>query len=308
MTLKLEHTFHEAVTLSFDGQELFRYVYWPDMPQNESPKPYFHPVYTLAGNEVTCYRPHDHIWHKGIQMTMANLSGQNFWGGNSYVHGQGYVQLPNNGGMFHDGWEEMTCDDQSASFVEKLTWITEAGEAWVDEKRRIDVSVPDPSLGIWTLDMAFELTNVRGEALLFGSPTTEGRPDAGYGGLFWRGPRSFLDGDILASDDQAGPEVMGRPASWLAYIGKHDGVSAGDSDSSTLIFVDHPDNLRYPNKWFVRETPFACASFAFMFDEEHELPPGETLNLCYRIVIADGGRERQEIQALAEAWQTDVGA
>ena len=33
MTLKLEHTFHEAVTLSFDGQQLFRYVYRPDTPQ-----------------------------------------------------------------------------------------------------------------------------------------------------------------------------------------------------------------------------------------------------------------------------------
>ena len=62
---------------------------------------------------------------------------------------------------------------------------------------RIDVNVPDPGPGVWTLDMAFELTNVCSEALIFGSPTTQGRPMAGYGGLFWRGPRSFLDrGDI----------------------------------------------------------------------------------------------------------------
>ena len=79
--------------------------------------------------------------------------------------------------------------------------------------------------------------------------------------------------------------MMGQPASWLAYTGRHDGTG----DSSTLIFLDHPDNLRYPNKWFVRDTPFACASFAFMFDEEYELPPGETLPLRYRIAVADRG-------------------
>jgi hypothetical protein len=300
MTLKLKHKFHESLDLSYDDQPLFRYVYQPDMPENESRKPYFHPVHTLGGNEVTCYRPHDHVWHKGIQLTMAHLSGQNFWGGNSYVHGEGYVQLPNNGGMYHDGWDVMTCDDQVASFCERLTWRTQAGEEWMGEVRRIDVTVPDPNSGVWFLDMAFELTNIRGEALVFGSPTTEGRPMAGYGGLFWRGPRSFRDGSILASDDQAGPDVMGKPASWLAYTGKHDGTG----DSSTLIFVDHPDNLRHPNKWFVRDTPFACASFAFMFDEEYILPPGETLSLRYRIAIADDERKRSEIEALADAWQS----
>ena len=120
MTLKLVHTYHEALELYAGEQMLFRYVYRPQMPANESAKPYFHPVHTLAGNEVTCYRPHDHVWHKGIQLTMAHLSGQNFWGGNSYVHGEGYVQLPNNGAMVHEGWDAMTCDSQTASFHRAL--------------------------------------------------------------------------------------------------------------------------------------------------------------------------------------------
>ena len=299
MTLKLVHTFDESLELSNDGQTLFCYVYRPEMPALESRKPYFHPVYTLAGNEVTCYRPHDHVWHKGIQMTMAVLSGENFWGGNTYVHGEGYVQLPNNGGMFHDGWDEVTCDGQAASFHERLTWITEGGESWISEKRRINVTLPDEDGDIWFLDLALDLTNIRGESLVFGSPTTEGRPIAGYGGLFWRGPRSFRDGDILAADDRSGPEMMGQPAEWLAYTGLHDGTDG----SSTLAFLDHPSNLRYPNKWFVRNTAFACASFAFMFDEEYELPADETLSLRYRIVIGNGSLSREEIEAYASAWQ-----
>ena len=42
---------------------------------------------------MTGYRPSDHRWHKGLQMTSSHLSGQNFWGGNSYVHGEGYLRF-----------------------------------------------------------------------------------------------------------------------------------------------------------------------------------------------------------------------
>ena len=299
MILKLVHTVDEEIALSYGHQLLFRYVYRPEMPANESRKPYFHPVHTLAGNKVTCYRPHDHVWHKGIQMTMAHLSGQNFWGGHSYVRDEGYVQLPNNGCMHHDRWDTIRCDDQTASCQERLTWITEAGESWIAEKRQIDVSVPDAIDAVWYLDITLDLTNIREEPLVFGSPTTEGRPMAGYGGLFWRGPRSFRDGQILASDDRDGSEMMGQPGAWLAYAGRHDGTG----DSSTMIFLDHPTNLRYPNKWFVRETPFACASFAFMFDEEYVLAPQETLSLRYRIVIADGVHTRPQIERYVIEWQ-----
>jgi predicted dehydrogenase len=69
-----------------DG-ELFRYVYRGDTAASECPAPYFHPLRTLSGGLVTCHRPSDHRWHKGLAMTASHLSGQNFWGGGTYVHG-----------------------------------------------------------------------------------------------------------------------------------------------------------------------------------------------------------------------------
>ncbi len=299
MTLHLTHRLNEAVELFAGEQMLLRYVYRPDTPQLESPKPYFHPLYTLAGNEVTCYRPHDHIWHKGIQMTITHIEGENFWGGNSYIHGQGYVQLPNNGAMVHERWRDVACDGVTARLDEQLTWITQAGERWIDEARQIDVSLTGDASGMWLLDFATSMTNVSGRPLTIGSPTTAGRPMAGYGGLFWRGPRSFLDGEVLAGDDLCGPEVMGQRAPWLAYSGLHDGTN----DRSTLIFLDHPANPRYPTKWFVRNTPFACASFAFMFDEELVFEPATTLAFRYRIAVADGAWTREQIETLAANWR-----
>jgi hypothetical protein len=267
--------------------ELFRYVYRPEMPPFEGPKPYLHPVRTLAGDVVTGYRPHDHRWHKGIQLTASHLSGQNFWGGGSYVRDQGYVDLPNVGVMRHEDFAEAS----SGRVTERLTWRTQAGELWVDELRSL--TVRDVEGDSWALEFATSLTNVRGEDLVFGSPTTNGRPAAGYSGLFWRGPRAFTDGGITAADGRSGPEMMGRPARWLAYSGTHDGVDR----SSTLIFFDDP---YHGSRWFVRSTPFAAVNPSLAFAKEFVLPPDETLQLRYRIVIADGTWDRERLETYAK--------
>ena len=61
-----------------NGKLLFRYVAQPQIAADEGRMPYFSSVCTLAGDEVTLTRPSDHPWHKGLAMTMAVLSKQNF--------------------------------------------------------------------------------------------------------------------------------------------------------------------------------------------------------------------------------------
>lgn len=258
----------------FDDVEVMRYVYRPSMPDTESPKPYFHPLRTLTGNIVTSYRPHDHRWHKGLQMTASHVSGQNFWGGGTYVHGSGYVDLPNNGTMRHEEWL-----GGGQGVDERLTWWTRDGEHWVDERRTFSATAAEDC---WTLEFATALTNVRGEDLLFGSPTTHGRPMAGYTGLFWRGPRDFTGGQVI------GPS-MGEQAPWLAFVGAHDEVDA----SSTLLFMSSDP----AQTWFVRTEPFAAVNPSIAFSEEVRLAPGETMELSYRLVIADGAWDSKRLEA-----------
>jgi hypothetical protein len=292
MSLRLRHDLNDAVEVRHGQDLLYRYVYEPRTAPDESPKPYLHPLRTLAGEEVTLFRPHDHLWHTGLSMTSAQLSGQNFWGGPSYVRDRGYVNLDNNGRIVHQGWESVACEGDAARIEERLAWISHEDDRWIEEERTIVVAEVDTGRGFWALDLRFQLENVAGRTLSFGSPTTEGRPKAGYGGLFWRGPRSFTGGRILAADGLEGPEVMGESASWLAFTGRHD----GSGHSSTVVFMDRPGNPRYPNRWFVRNEPYACASCSFMFEEEYHLEPGETLDLSYRVAFCDGARDREEIE------------
>ncbi|AWW40764.1 MULTISPECIES: PmoA family protein [Streptomyces] len=296
--LRIVHAHGDRITVTetATGIDLFSYVYRPESAW-EAPKPYLHPVRTLAGAVVTDYRPNDHRWHKGLQMTASHLCGQNLWGGNTYVHGEGYLALPERvGSMAHEGFDGIASDGSRAVIAERLTWRPYSGERWADEVRRIEVHDADPAAGSWALTWRSAVTNRRDEPLLFGSPTTAGREMAGYTGLFWRGPRSFRGGRVLGPDG-AGPSLMGEQAAWLAYSGEHDGLDG----HATLVFAHAPENDHtgaggtHPAHWFVRNEPFAAVAPSWAFHDELELAPGATLTRRYRVVVADGALEREEI-------------
>ncbi|MDX3685691.1 MULTISPECIES: PmoA family protein [unclassified Streptomyces] len=290
------HGEHLSVIASESGVELLRYVYRAEDAW-EAPKPYIHPLRTLSGQVVTGYRPNDHRWHKGLQMTASHLSGANLWGGNSYVHGKGYRALPERvGSMAHAGFDEVSVHDGGARFAERLTWHPRSGELWAEETRRIEVHDVDAATGSWALTWSSAVTNRRGEPLRFGSPTTHGRPDAGYTGLFWRGPRAFRDGRIIGPAGE-GPDLMGRQAPWLAYGGEYDEADG----HATLVFVHSPENDHsgaggaHPAHWFVRDSPYAAVAPSFAFHQELVLDPGATLTRRYRVLVADGAWDRERI-------------
>jgi hypothetical protein len=301
-TIRVRHTHGEDIAVATaDGTEILRYVYRPDPDAFESRKPYAHPVRTLAGRTVTGYRPNDHRWHKGLQMTASHLSGQNFWGGNCYVHGQGYLRLPERvGSMRHDGFSAFTVEDDRLGFTENLTWVENGGQEWAREVRDIAVHSVDEEAGAWALDWSIRLTNIRDAPLAFGSPTTAGREMAGYTGLQWRGPRDFTGGTVFAPDTDA-EKLMGSQGPWLAFTTEHDEVDG----HSTLVFAHAPENLDeqaavHESHWFVRSEPFPTVAFSWAFFEEFELAPGESFAYRYRVVVADGAWDRDRVGTYLE--------
>ncbi|GAA4166829.1 PmoA family protein [Gryllotalpicola daejeonensis] len=283
------------------GVELFRYVYRPTEVQYESPRPYLHPIRTRSGKLVTVFRPHDHVWHKGIALSLPNVGPHNFWGGVTYTRATGYANLDNNGSMEHAELLEASVDESSATFSHRLTWVSEpksgenAGAPVVDEVRTIRAVVGTRE-DAWTLTWSSTITNVSGAALHIGSPTTEGRDNAGYGGLSWRGPRSFTGGYMVGADGTEGEELRGTQSLWAGFSGKHDEIDA----ESTVVFIDGTYGGDLPTKWFARSEPFACLNPAPFFDEVRTLEQGESLTLDYAVVIADGGSDAARMAELAQ--------
>ncbi|KAB8166279.1 oxidoreductase [Streptomyces sp. 3MP-14] len=303
MTIQVTHTHGERIAVASGGVELLSYVYRPDPDPFESRKPYIHPLRTLAGNLVSGYRPNDHRWHKGLQMTASHLSQQNFWGGNSYLGPEvGYQRVDERvGSMRHDGFASVESTDERLDIAEELTWVENGGAEWARERRGVSVHSVDADSGSdsgsYAIDWSIDLTNIREEPLAFGSPTTAGREMAGYTGLQWRGPRDFTGGAVLGPEEgQEGQELMGTQGPWLAFSAPHDDVDA----HSTLVFAHAPENLDagraiHPSHWFVRSTPIPTVAFSWAFFEEFELAPGASFAFRYRVLVADGAWDRARI-------------
>lgn len=301
--LGLVHERGRSLRLTHDGGDLFRYVYRPWDAQLEAPRPYLHPIRTLGGDVVSLYRPHDHVWHKGIAWSLPNVGPANFWGGPTYLRDAGYRQLANDGSIEHRSFDRIETSPERVLIDERLEWVTEQGETWFSERRGLRVTAA-PDRGAWTLVFTTSFTNLTDEAMPFGSPTTEGRPNAGYGGLFWRGPRSFSGGRVHAEGREGGDDLMGTRSPWMGFVGRHDGKDG----ASTLVFVDAPDNPGHPVKWFVRSGIFACVCPAPFFDEVVTVGAGEALAYRYAVVVADGDRGAEGSKALADMGLAELEA
>lgn len=290
MTLSIVHELGTALAVRDDDVELFRYTYEPDSPQLESPKPFLHPIRTRAGRTVSLFRPWDHVWHKGIAWSLPVVGEENFWGGPTYIHGRFYVQLDNDGTQRHeaitrlsvDPAAEGSADEQVARVAHDLEWISQGGVRMFTERRTITARIVDEAC--WALTFETEMTNVTAEPIAIGSPTTKGRENAGYGGLFWRGPRSFTGGVLVTADGTgAGDDVRGQRHEWMGFAGRHDDVDA----SSLIVMVDAAENPHHPPQWFARSEEFACLNPAPFFSEEVVVPAGETVAFRYGVGIAD---------------------
>ena len=253
---------------------------------------------TLDGGLVTGYRPWDHRWHKGLQLTWTHVSGQNFWGGPTYVHGEGYVMRDNAGRMRHDSFRDVQDRGDEVGFTEALTWIASTGEEWVAEERTHRLHGLDPARGLWVLDFATTIRNIRGADLEFGSPTTQGRERAGYTGLFLRMPRAWTGGRVLspARHGRRRTSSWASEAPWAAFSGQHDDVDGG---ATVLAYAGTTSGPR-PIEWFVRSEPFPVLAPSPAFHEAFTLADGEELRLAHRHVFLDRIWDEDELTALAE--------
>ncbi|AVT35660.1 PmoA family protein [Plantactinospora sp. BB1] len=297
--LAVSHDVGRSVRVGWRGAELFHYVYTPPEPREEAPRPYLHPLRTLAGNVVSLYRPHDHLWHKGLCFGISNFGPDNFWGGGTYLRGQGYRRLDNIGVVEHLDFPVLRCDPDAVRLVERLRWVTRDGRRVVSEQRRLAVAVW-ANQSAWRLRFETVLRNDGDTVITIGSPTTQGRENAGYGGLLWQGPRSFRGGRVVTPAGVGADDLMGWRGPWLGFVGRHDGLGPAETLASTLVFRDDPTNPGAPTRWFVRTEPYACLGPAPFFDREYPFAPGTELRLRYDVVVADGERDPAGCARLAD--------
>ncbi len=238
-------------------------------------RPRLHPVSTLAGRTVTQERPADHLHHLGVSIAVPDVSGRNFWGGRTYVRGQGPTALDNHGVQRCLGLER----HGPGGFAQSLAWEADGVELLREHRT---VNALELSATAWALDLSFALTNRSADDLSVGSPATNGRPGAGYGGFFWRAPKEAAPPDVFTADRAGEEAVHGRAADWLALAG----------DGWTLVFAGAGEETRR-DPWFVRTAEYPGVGSSLAADERLPVPAGATVVRRIVTVVADSRLDRE---------------
>ncbi|CAM5578121.1 PmoA family protein [Streptomyces pilosus] len=270
----------DDLVLRVAGRPVGRYVTRPELPARLSPRPYLHPVTTLAGTAVTELGPADHAHHLGVGVAVPDVEGFNFWGGRTYVRDQGPTELDNHGSQRHTAYQLRDPD----GFVEELRWVAGPGELLRERRTVAATALTDTA---WALDLTFSLTNTTPNPLSIGSPATNGRPGAAYGGFFWRARKEETAPEVFTARAEGVSEVHGRTADWIALAGS----------GWTLVFAGVTEATRQ-DPWFVRTAEYPGVGSSLAHDARLPLPPGETVVRRIVTVVADGRLTPDEAAAL----------
>jgi predicted dehydrogenase len=269
------------------GVEVARYIDGRGTIPTSSPRPVLHPVRTLAGVVVTACHPADHDWHNGIGMAIPDVNGSSFWGGGTYVHGQGYVLLDNHGQIVGEA-----PDVQGGGFTQRLNWIGHDGSVPLREQRSVGWAAMDQQT--WKLIFESAL-HAEGDVTL-NSPGSMGRPDGGYGGFFWRFP-ACEDIEVFTATARRGADVHGSVTPWVAWSADFT-AGPGLSGPATIVIAG-AEAAAAGEPWFVRFRNYPGLGSALAWDHPVSLQPGEVLHRRFDIAIADGRRTEAQTTALA---------
>jgi hypothetical protein len=257
-----------------------------DLPVEHSPRPYLHPLRSPAGQVVTAVAPDDHPWHHGLSLAVADVNGDNLWGGNTFVAGRGYVLLPDHGRIDVTG----SSRPDAATAVTEVVWLGRDRAPLAREHRVVRAGRVEGAPA-WQLHATSQLSPVAAP-LLLGSPATRGRPDVGYGGWTLRMSAALTGAEVLTSLDPGRPVgegAMGQVADWVCYR---------SDDVTVLLAVDRPC------PWYVRCDEFSVAGPAPFSREVVTVPLGGALDLDVRVVVGDGRLDPLELLARAEPART----
>ena len=235
------------------------------VPPELSPRPYVD-VFSAAGRPVTETGASDHPHHLALSLALPDVDGITYWGGRTFQRDTGSALLQNHGRQIVEASEH---DDGSVRQV--LRWVAPDGEEQLRETRLLRASSLSDGTGQpagMLLHWQSRLSSPRGMSL--GSPATNGRPGAFYGGVFWRTP--FGSATVLSESGPGAEAAHGSTSPWLMV---------GDGQVS-IVAVAEPGM-----PWFVRTGDYAGFGPAVAVEERRVIAPEEALELNLRAVVVD---------------------
>lgn len=263
-------------------------IIWKLNFDKEQDKPYFHPLRTPKGHQLTLERPKDHPWHRGLWFSWKDINGVNYWEEDpkkGVAVGRSIIQSVN--------IEKFS--DFSAKIILDISY-QENGLPVIEELRTLQISSPIKK-DVYTIqwDQTFEtLKDVR---LYLERPAKHGGVRwGGYAGLSFRGSDSLSDHEFTSSSGWVNTEDItgyGEKERWMDLTAK----VLGSEEYAGLTIYDYPSNPRFPAPFYVW---FAKGKHTFftpsiLFDGPMNFKRGDTFSLKYLVLVHDGKKSKRQL-------------
>ncbi len=281
--------------VEINGQ-LFTEYHYKDVP-----RPYFYPV--LGPDELAMTRKwpleqttdegHDHPHHRGLWYAHSSIDGFDFW-----TEGKKCK-------IDHQKFLEIQSGNDSGTIVEENNWIAPDGACVCSDVRTIRIFNRPSEERLLDFDITFRApTN---KAVVFGDDK-DGTIATRVAETMRLQDRNKQPGagHIVLSTGLRDEETWGKRADWCDYYGPVGGKTVG------VAIFDHPDNLRHPTWWHVRDYGLFAANPFGVHDFEkkpkgtgdYTLPAGQSLTFRYRFYYHLGSETQARV---AEHYQEYAG-
>ena len=232
---------------------------------------YIHPLYDPVGVPLTDDFPPDHPHHRGVFLAWPRIT-----------------VLDEQVDVWHlrgirpefEEWGPREVTRDSASFEASQLWTLDDGTDAARARLRYRVHASDDSGRL--IDLHATVTNLTEETL-----TLRGS-GAAYGGLNVRIDGERPDVIITTAEGRLDGDAneIDPPSPWADHSTRS---SEGRPHTGVALF-QHPENPGFPARhWTLRRYGFLGA--AWPGDESHEIAPGESLDMRYRLFIHRGTAE-----------------
>lgn len=278
-----------AISVSINGelftcynfQNVSRPSLYPLLGPHQLPVTRNWPFKDVPGEE------HDHQHHQSFWFAHGSINGHDFWS-----------EHPEAGRTVHDKFTKLSSGRNEGVIQSKNKLVAADGKLIATDLRTLRFYNTTPHR---VIDYEVEIFASEGD-LVFG--------DTKEGTMAIRVAESMRvtrdkkrgEGHIVLSTGVRDTDAWSKRAEWCDYYGPVDGTILG------IAIFDHPNNLRHPTWWHVRDYGlFAANPFGIHDFEKKEkgagnftLPKGKSLKFRYRILLHEGDEQQSKI---AERYQ-----
>jgi hypothetical protein len=185
-----------------------------------------------------------------------------------------------------------TIQSTSTSIRQDIVWRNPDGSSIINEVRNTSWRSFESG---WSMSFRTNLTALRDISV--GSPGTNGRENAGYGGFFWRLPRCS-NVTIMSSNSEGEDNVHGSISPWISWSAIFEENPEVCGEATIVVMAE--DEVTEKDTWVVRLTAYPGIGSAVAWKERVEVKKGETLSRGFRLAIMDGIKSREEVSSIAQ--------